>query len=175
MAKSLKRKVKRNRSSRHKRSLHRRRKHVRKTKRNVKKHKRRTKRHHKRHIKKKRRRRSRRHMRGGNPLPLNNKAGCNQPPASTNINHQHGGGMLDALTPINLGLGMPQTFVQGLTDLPYSLYNEWNGENTLPSSDPMYDQPIGKKANFGPPELPNISQAYDSGAKQAASYTLNNQ
>ena len=112
-------------------------------------------------------------MRGGNPLPLNNKAGVSHP-ASTNI-VQRGGGMLDALTPINLGLGMPQTFVQGLTDLPYSLYNEWKGENALPSSDPMYDQPIGKKANFGPPEIPNISQAYDSGAKQAASYSLNNQ
>ncbi len=173
MAKSMKRRVKRNRSSRHKRSLNRRRKHVRKTKRNIKKNKRRTKRHHKRHVKKKRRRRSRRHMKGGNHNPLNTKNGCMQHPVTTN-NSQKGGGMLDALTPINLGLGMPQTFVQGLTDLPYSLYNEWNGETALPSSDPMYDQPIGKKANFGPPELPNINRAYDSGAKQAASYSLNN-
>jgi len=190
-------------SSRHKRSLHKRKRRVKTRKSHHKK------RHRRRKRKTHRRRRRRRAQRGGcgqcvsganmfrsQPSPFQGPASMNgeaapgsnyyaklqqpNPPAfpkSTNGGTdivQKGGALIGPNTLYNLGLGGLQRGWWDVTNTAKNVYHQWNGNEPVASASSM-QQPIDQKVKIISYNPPNVSKIYDSGAKQAAQYSLQNQ
>tara|TARA_Y100000996_G_scaffold408191_1_gene386865 strand:- start:117 stop:707 length:591 start_codon:yes stop_codon:yes gene_type:complete len=185
-------------SSRHKRSLHRRNKRRVKTR---KSHHKKIHRGKKRTIRRRRRRRRRVQKGGMNAQYIRSKPAAFQGPASmtgeaapgsnyyaklqnpnlpdptsTEMPHhvQKGGALIGPNTLYNIGLGGLQRGWWDVTNTAKNLYHQWNGNEAVSSASSM-KQPIDHKVKIISYDPPNVSRIYDSGAKQAAQYSLQNQ
>ena len=190
-------------SSRHKRSLHRRKRRVKTRKSHHKKRHRRRKRITRRHRRRRRAQRggcgqcaSGANMFRSQPSPFQGPASMNgeaaqgsnyyaklqqpNPPAfpkSTNGGTdivQKGGALIGPNTLYNLGLGGLQRGWWDVSNAAKNMYHQWNGNEHVASASSM-KQPIDQKVKIISYNPPNVSRIYDSGAKQAAQYSLGNQ
>ena len=190
-------------SSRHKRSLHRRKRRVKTRRSHHKKRHRRRKRNTRRHRRRRRTQRggcgqcvSGANMFRAQPSPFQGPASMNgeaapgsnyyaklqqpNPPAfpkSTNGGTdivQKGGALIGPNTLYNLGLGGLQRGWWDVSNAAKNMYHQWNGNEHVASASSM-KQPIDQKVKIISYNPPNVSKIYDSGAKQAAQFSLGNQ
>jgi len=87
---------------------------------------------------------------------------------------QKGGGLIGPNTMYNLGLGGLQRGWWDVTNGAKNIYHQWGGRDPIASASSM-KQPIDQKLKIISYNPPNVSKIYDSGAKQAAQYSLQNQ
>ena len=87
---------------------------------------------------------------------------------------QKGGGLIGPNTMYNLGLGGLQRGWWDVTNTAKNIYNQYNGNEPVENASSM-KQPIDQKLKIISYNPPNVSKIYDSGAKQAAQYSLQNQ
>lgn len=87
---------------------------------------------------------------------------------------QKGGGLIGPNTMYNLGLGGLQRGWWDVTNAAKNIYHQYNGNEPVASASSM-KQPIDQKLKIISYNPPNVSKIYDSGAKQAAQYSLQNQ
>jgi hypothetical protein len=97
-------------------------------------------------------------------------------PQSTNggTTIQKGGALIGPNTMYNLGLGGLQKGWWDASNAAKNVYHQWNGAEDVASSD-SGSQPINEKVKIISYDPPNVSGIYDSGAKQAAQFSLNQQ
>jgi len=87
---------------------------------------------------------------------------------------QKGGALIGPNTLYNLGLGGLQRGWWDVSNAAKNMYHQWNGNESVASASSM-KQPIDQKVKIISYDPPNVSKIYDSGAKQAAQYSLQNQ
>ena len=87
---------------------------------------------------------------------------------------QKGGALIGPNTLYNLGLGGLQRGWWDVSNAAKNMYHQWNGNEPVASASSM-KQPIDHKVKIISYNPPNVSKIYDSGAKQAAQYSLQNQ
>jgi len=87
---------------------------------------------------------------------------------------QKGGALIGPNTLYNLGLGGLQRGWWDVRNAAKNMYHQWNGNESVASASSM-KQPIDQKVKIISYDPPNVSKIYDSGAKQAAQYSLQNQ
>ena len=87
---------------------------------------------------------------------------------------QKGGALIGPNTMYNLGLGGLQRGWWDVTNTAKNIYNQYNGNEPVENASSM-KQPIDQKLKIISYNPPNVSKIYDSGAKQAAQYSLQNQ
>jgi len=87
---------------------------------------------------------------------------------------QKGGALIGPNTLYNLGLGGLQRGWWDVSNAAKNIYHQWNGNESVASASSM-KQPIDQKVKIISYDPPNVSKIYDSGAKQAAQYSLQNQ
>lgn len=87
---------------------------------------------------------------------------------------QKGGALIGPNTLYNLGLGGLQRGWWDVSNAAKNIYHQWNGNEPVASASSM-KQPIDQKVKIISYNPPNVSKIYDSGAKQAAQYSLQNQ